>query len=159
MLAIILKHTPIWTYSPEDDADALSQWFIDNFNIQYNGNRAPFGFYVHAAYFNVNPLRLDAYKKFVDYLQGLDDVFLVRKSYKCLNFRHNMLPSLGNPKSSHSVDSESSCYWCSWLAGVSNCRRRGLYTLNMCTRKGWWRKSYIHDILRIWVSCSLSLVG
>ncbi|KAJ3661997.1 hypothetical protein Zmor_006366 [Zophobas morio] len=62
---------------PEDDADALSQWFIDNFNIQYNGNRAPFGFYVHAAYFNVNPLRLDAYKKFVDYLQGLDDVFLV----------------------------------------------------------------------------------
>ncbi|RZC36106.1 hypothetical protein BDFB_003224 [Asbolus verrucosus] len=60
-----------------DDVDGLTQWFIDNFNMQYQGNKAPFGFYVHAAYFNANPIHLDAYKKFVDYLQTLPDVYIV----------------------------------------------------------------------------------
>ncbi|KAJ3661244.1 hypothetical protein Zmor_005649 [Zophobas morio] len=63
-----------------DDADGLLQWFIDNFNVQYNGNRAPFGFYVHQAYFSANPIHLEAYTKFVDYLQTLNDVYLVSPS-------------------------------------------------------------------------------
>jgi peptidoglycan/xylan/chitin deacetylase (PgdA/CDA1 family) len=63
-----------------DNTDDLLQWFIDNFNVQYLGNKAPFGFFVHAAYFNANPIHLEAYIKFVDYLQGLNDVFLVTPS-------------------------------------------------------------------------------
>jgi hypothetical protein len=63
-----------------DNADELLGWFIDNFNVSYSGNRAPFGFYVHAAYFNVDPIRLEAYSRFIDYLQGLDDVYLVSPS-------------------------------------------------------------------------------
>ncbi|EFA00992.1 chitin deacetylase 9 precursor [Tribolium castaneum] len=76
---------------PDDDADKLLQWFIDNFNVQYKGNKAPFGFYIHAAYFAVNPVRLEAYKKFVDYLQGLNDVYLVSPS-KAIEWIKNPVP-------------------------------------------------------------------
>lgn len=52
---------------------------IENFNRTYHSNKAPFGFYVHAAWFDVNPINYPAYLKFIDYLQTLRDVYLVRK--------------------------------------------------------------------------------
>jgi hypothetical protein len=64
------------------DVDGLTKWMIKEFNKQYNGNRAPFGFYVHAAWFSetINPNHLPAYIAFLDYLQTLPDVFLTSAS-------------------------------------------------------------------------------
>lgn len=64
-------------FSSPNDLNNLTNWFIDNFNVQYQGNRAPFGFFVHNAYFQTNTVHYDAYIKFVDYLQSLKDVYLV----------------------------------------------------------------------------------
>lgn len=52
-------------------------WYISNFNTSYYGNRAPFGFYVHAAWFLTNEAHYKAYQRFVDYLQEKEDVYLV----------------------------------------------------------------------------------
>lgn len=49
---------------------------ITNFERHYNSNRAPFGFYVHAAWFISHENAFEAYLKFIDYLQTLDDVFI-----------------------------------------------------------------------------------
>lgn len=45
--------------------------------MSYKSNKAPFGFYVHSAWFSADLIRLDAYIQFIDYLQTLDDVYLV----------------------------------------------------------------------------------
>lgn len=60
---------------PEDETE-LTNWMISEFQKQYNGNRAPFGFYVHAAWFNLSPVHFNAYKRFLDYLGSRDDVFI-----------------------------------------------------------------------------------
>lgn len=49
---------------------------IKNFKQHYNSNRAPFGFYVHAAWFVSKANAFDAYIQFLDYLQTLDDVWI-----------------------------------------------------------------------------------
>lgn len=53
---------------------------IRNFKQHYEGNRAPFGFYVHAAWFARDPVHFEAYLAFIDYLQKLDDVYLVSEN-------------------------------------------------------------------------------
>ncbi|XP_065091171.1 chitin deacetylase 8 [Ochlerotatus camptorhynchus] len=58
----------------------LFEFFKQNFEKSYLSNKAPFGFYVHAAWFNVSPVHFEAYKKFLDYLKTLKDVFLVNAS-------------------------------------------------------------------------------
>lgn len=60
-----------------DTEDELLEFFITNFNYQYKGNKAPFGFYVHAAWFLLNDIYFNAYLRFIDYLQTLDDVYIV----------------------------------------------------------------------------------
>lgn len=59
--------------------DELVDFMIENFNRSYHTNKAPFGFYVHAAWFNVDESHFPAYIKFIDYLQTLKDVHLVSK--------------------------------------------------------------------------------
>ncbi|CAD7012004.1 unnamed protein product [Ceratitis capitata] len=36
-------------YPPQDNVDALFEWMLENFKRHYEGNRAPFGIYLHAA--------------------------------------------------------------------------------------------------------------
>lgn len=62
--------------SPET-TDGLTAFMISNFNQHYHSNRAPFGFYVHAAWFVSRANAFEAYLKFLDYLQELDDVMIV----------------------------------------------------------------------------------
>lgn len=64
---------------------------IENFNRTYLTNRAPTGFYVHAAWFDQNPIHFEAYVKFIDYLQTLDDVFLVG-TQDVINWIKNPIP-------------------------------------------------------------------
>ena len=64
-------------YFSPNTSDGLLEWMKAEFNKQYTGNRAPVGLYTHAAWFNVNEARFDAYKRFLDYLGTLKDVFIV----------------------------------------------------------------------------------
>lgn len=50
---------------------------VDNFKTHYYSNRSPFGFYVHAAWSLSKANAFSAYLKFLDYLNTLDDVFIV----------------------------------------------------------------------------------
>lgn len=59
------------------EVDELFEWFKTNFNRTYTNNKAPFGFFVHAAWFQKIPNGLEAYIKFIDYLQSLEDVYIV----------------------------------------------------------------------------------
>lgn len=58
----------------------LFEYFKQNFEQTYLTNKAPFGFYVHAAWFDVSPVHFEAYKMFLDYLQNLPDVYMVSGS-------------------------------------------------------------------------------
>ena len=49
-----------------------------NFDRAYNGTtRAPFGLYMHAAWFFGNEWRYTGYKQFIEYLVSLNDVWIV----------------------------------------------------------------------------------
>lgn len=50
-------------YPPQDNVDALFEWMLENFNRHYEGNRAPFGMYLHAAWFQRGRHHFDALKK------------------------------------------------------------------------------------------------
>ncbi|KRT81890.1 hypothetical protein AMK59_5681 [Oryctes borbonicus] len=59
------------------DTNGILEFMKSNFLRHYNNNRAPFGFYVHAAWFLRNPNNFEAYLLFLDYLQSLSDVYIV----------------------------------------------------------------------------------
>lgn len=61
-----------------------------NFHRVYDSNRAPFGVYLHAAFFFKNDNYLPAYKEFVEYMNSLPDVYIVTAS--------NALKYVQNPK-------------------------------------------------------------
>lgn len=57
--------------------DEMFQWMKSNFDRHYRGNRAPFGVFIHAAWFLVRDSHFPAYLKLVDYMNSLPDVYLV----------------------------------------------------------------------------------
>lgn len=48
-----------------------------NFERHYLGNRAPFGVFIHAAWFLVRDSHFPAYKRLVEYMNTLPDVYMV----------------------------------------------------------------------------------
>ncbi|XP_044761197.1 chitin deacetylase 8 [Coccinella septempunctata] len=73
------------------DAANVTDWIIENFNRNYNNNKAPFGFYVHATWLSTNKEHVQAYKNFVDYLQTLPDVYIVG-IHRALEWIKNPVP-------------------------------------------------------------------
>jgi len=60
------------------DPEDYYQMLKKNFDRSYNGNtRAPFGLYVHAAWFFGQDYRFAGYQKFLDEITALDDVWIV----------------------------------------------------------------------------------
>jgi len=59
------------------DVDGLVEFMVENFNRNYKTNKAPFGLFVHSAWFMVGENHFNAFLKFIDYLQGLPDVYMV----------------------------------------------------------------------------------
>lgn len=57
--------------------EEMFQWMKSNFDRHYRGNRAPFGVFIHAAWFLVRDSHFPAYLKLVDYMNSLPDVYLV----------------------------------------------------------------------------------
>jgi len=61
-----------------ETADDVYQMLKRNFDRGYNGfTRAPFGLYVHAAWFFGYDYRFEGYKTFLDYITTMDDVWVV----------------------------------------------------------------------------------
>ena len=61
---------------PKTEQDWLD-FFTDNFNEQYNGNRSPFGIYSHSAWFYLGAERLNALVSFLNKLHDMKDVYIV----------------------------------------------------------------------------------
>ncbi|XP_059056297.1 chitin deacetylase 8-like [Achroia grisella] len=59
------------------DEEGWFQFILTNFERQYLGNRAPFGYYIHAWYLSVNPAVKRALDRFIDLISNLNDAFLV----------------------------------------------------------------------------------
>lgn len=73
---------------------------INQFKQHYFSNRAPFGFYVHAAWFVSKANAFEAYLRFLDYLGELEDVLIVSAS-QVLDWVRNPIPiadMLANPE-------------------------------------------------------------
>ncbi|KAH8297340.1 hypothetical protein KR044_010510 [Drosophila immigrans] len=63
-------------YPPKDDVNALFEWMLENFNRHYQSNRAPFGMYLHAAWFSRGRNNFAAFKKFMHHLSTYPDVYM-----------------------------------------------------------------------------------
>nr|KAG5705921.1 hypothetical protein BaRGS_010811 [Batillaria attramentaria] len=70
---------------PPTQAEAVD-YLWSNFENTYNGNRAPFGLHMHAAWFFTEDY-LTAMQTFIDRLLALDDVYIVsaKQRTNCLN--------------------------------------------------------------------------
>ncbi|XP_030388321.1 uncharacterized protein LOC115634611 [Scaptodrosophila lebanonensis] len=93
-------------YPPEDNVDVLFEWMLENFNRHYKGNRAPFGIYLHAAWFARGANHFAALKKFLNHLTTMPDVYLTSIS-RMLEYVRN--PSLGKPFKSCEEKPKSTC--------------------------------------------------
>ncbi|CAG5122119.1 unnamed protein product [Candidula unifasciata] len=65
--------------SSTGDAEETLEYLKSNFRRFYNSNRAPFGIFVHARWFN-SEHNLEGLDRFIDYLLTLDDVYFVTPS-------------------------------------------------------------------------------
>ena len=64
---------------PKTEQDWID-FFRDNFNAHYYGNRSPFGIYSHSAWFFQGPERSSAYSAFLNELATMSDVYIVTHS-------------------------------------------------------------------------------
>lgn len=62
----ILNYTRFFlsTNRPDDNVDSIVEWMISNFEHNYKTNRAPFGVYLHAAWFLKGDHYFEAYDKY-----------------------------------------------------------------------------------------------
>jgi len=62
----------------EQTTEAARDMLLRNFNKTYNGNRAPFGLYMHAAwFFGEATWHYEGYKAFLEEITKMDDVWIV----------------------------------------------------------------------------------
>lgn len=77
-LVVIHIQFVILSIFSKDDVDDVFNFLKSNFDRSYEGNRSPIGFYMHAAWFPRLPEHsFEGYLKFLDYLQTLDDVYII----------------------------------------------------------------------------------
>ncbi|XP_037949068.1 chitin deacetylase 8-like [Teleopsis dalmanni] len=81
-------------YPPEDNEDALFEWMLENFKRHYEGNRAPFGMYLHAAWFSRLHHALPAFRRFLLHVNTLQDVYITTVA-RVVQYMHQ--PVLGTP--------------------------------------------------------------
>ncbi|CAL1542753.1 unnamed protein product, partial [Lymnaea stagnalis] len=65
--------------SATGDAEETLEYLKSNFRRFYGSNRAPFGIFVHARWFNTEH-NLEGLDRFIDYMLTLDDVYIVTPS-------------------------------------------------------------------------------
>lgn len=108
----------------------IGQVLMENFNKHYNGNRTPFGVYLHAAWFLLNENNPRGFENFLDKILELDDVFIINmKDYYTFNpnqkcnktiTKPTCLQPMGGCKHGDFVDCECKCtpQWCRNSNGV-----------------------------------------
>ncbi|TRY78789.1 hypothetical protein TCAL_11804 [Tigriopus californicus] len=75
-----------------DRPKQIADMIIKNFDIAYNGNtRAPFGLYVHAAWFFGQPFHFEGYLQAVEYMLSKNDTFFV-PIHAGIQYRQNPVP-------------------------------------------------------------------
>jgi len=81
---VIIKHHDYVDQDPVQVYDMLMKNFQRVYNGDYDefgdfqpGNRAPWGLYMHAAWFFGQPWHYEGYKKFIETIAGLNDVWIV----------------------------------------------------------------------------------
>ncbi|XP_046391271.1 chitin deacetylase 7-like [Ischnura elegans] len=94
-----------------DDPVELFAFIKQNFHRHYDSNRAPFPFFIHAAWFAALPMRFDVYVQFLDYLESLPDVYIVSVS--------QMLEWVKNPTELSKLKD----LWKCWSIPETNCAR------------------------------------
>ncbi|CAG7820406.1 unnamed protein product [Allacma fusca] len=98
-------------------ADEAYDFLFKNFLNHYGDNRAPFGVYAHATWFESNPSILEGYCRFVDKILKLGDVYVV-SAKKGLDWIRNPVPRTGKlPKSWNDKSREYTCpitYYCEY---------------------------------------------
>merc|ERR1719186_490519 len=67
---MIFRYT---TNTPEE----IMEMLMKNWERVYNGNRAPWGLYAHSGWFDRGDWHYQGYKKFIEYISSLDDVWIV----------------------------------------------------------------------------------
>ena len=77
----------LYTMDPEGDVLGLLQ---ENFNMNYQNNRAPFGIFVHATWFD--PYKTDAVNKFLDWAMSFPDVWVVTTT-QLVKWMQNPVPT------------------------------------------------------------------
>jgi hypothetical protein len=80
-------------HSPEEEDDIV-EWMTNNFHRIYDSNRAPFGVYIHTAWFLKGENHFGAYKRFIEYLNSQADVYLVSAN-QVIEYTRN--PRQGKP--------------------------------------------------------------
>lgn len=68
---------PVGTMDLTFPIDELNEYYTANFNANYYGNRAPFGIWLHAAWFLVEPGRIAWLNSFLSQILSLPDVWVV----------------------------------------------------------------------------------
>lgn len=70
-----------WDCPQKKCKDNMVTWLKNSFHNHYDNNRAPFGLYTHYAWLQnddiSNTKRKEAYTEFLDYIQTIDDVWIV----------------------------------------------------------------------------------
>ncbi|KAK9739759.1 hypothetical protein QE152_g8712 [Popillia japonica] len=92
------------------ETDEILEFIKTNFHRHYDSNKAPFGFYMHAAWFQSNPNNYEAYLQFLDYLESLNDVYIV-SIQRALEWVQNpkSLDEISSVWSSCPATTEASC--------------------------------------------------
>lgn len=130
---------------PNLAGDDIYQMFMHNFKRHYSSNRAPLGLYFHSVWFK-NAEYLDAFTKFMDYMQKLPDVYFVTNN-QAIEWMKNPTASnnLGNfepwqCKPRNLDQSEITCsvpFSCKLNSRVLQ-QDRYLYTCNECPAQYPW---------------------
>jgi len=77
-----------------DTADTVFKFLTDNFKEHYEGNRSPFGLFMHSAWLQL-PGHFDGYEKFLNSMSSYDDVYFTTIS--------ELLEWVKNPTSTESA--------------------------------------------------------
>lgn len=62
------------------DVAATFNYLVNNFNLYYNRNRAPFGVYIHSSWFIDKPWHFEGLKKFIEHVAGMKDTWIISMS-------------------------------------------------------------------------------
>ncbi|EFN50750.1 hypothetical protein CHLNCDRAFT_59447 [Chlorella variabilis] len=80
------------TVASMDPLGDAYELYKDEFDKRYNGNRAPLGIYIHAAWIIADPARAEMVNQFLEYAMTQPNVFLVTAS-QVLDWMKNPVPA------------------------------------------------------------------